>query len=156
MRVVTIGLLCCIFTSCGVGIEEPTPLAKAIGDQDLAKVERLLDQGADPNKRSLLFPLESAAAHENVEILKLLLARGAILQRAVDQRSGWSPLFAAAQDGPPEAVQVLLDSGADPCLRTSASWVKGMRPSEVARHRDNVPVAPMLESAERAACPPGT
>ena len=155
MRVVTVGLLG-IFTSCGFGIEEPTPLVKAIANQDLAKVERLLDEGADPNNRALVFPLESAAARENVEILKLLLARGAILWRAVDKDTGWSPLFSAAQNGPPEAVQVLLDSGADPCTRTSASWVKGMRPSEVARHRGNERVAPILEDAERTKCPPGT
>jgi hypothetical protein len=68
-----------VLSSCGRFIEEPTPLDQAIGDQDLARVERLLNQGADPNQRGLVFPLQAAAAKENVGILELLLARGAVL-----------------------------------------------------------------------------
>lgn len=71
----------------------------------------------------------------------------------MNKDDGWSALFAAAQNGPPEAVQVLLDAGADPCVRTSASWAKGLRPSEVAHKRGNPRVAPILEAAEKARCP---
>lgn len=50
-------------TACGgFGLEEPTPLTRAIADQDLARVERLLDEGADPNQRGV--PLQTAAARE--------------------------------------------------------------------------------------------
>jgi hypothetical protein len=72
-----------VLSSCGRFIEEPTPLLRAIGDQDLARVERLLNQGADPNQRGLVFPLQAAAAKENVGILELLLARGAVLASAI-------------------------------------------------------------------------
>lgn len=142
-----------LLLSCGrFGIEEPSPLVRAVTNQDLAKVERLLDEGADPNKRTLAFPLQAAAARENVEILQVLLARGALLQKAVDKDTGWSPLFAAAQNGPTEAVRILLAAGADPCARTSASWAKGLRPSQVARQKGNERVAPTLEEAERGRC----
>jgi hypothetical protein len=147
--VVLLGLL----VSCGPGgIEEPSPLVRAVTDQDLARVERLLNEGADPNQRTLTFPLQAAAARENIEILELLLARGAVVQKAVDKDTGWSPLFAAAQDGPSDAVRLLLAAGADPCARTSASWAKGLRPSQVARTRGNERAAPTLDEAERARC----
>lgn len=141
--------------SCGGSfIAEPTPLTKAVNDQDLARVERLLDEGHDPNERGVLFPLEIAAGSGNVEILKLLLARGAVVSRAVDDDRAWSPLFSAASGGPAEAVQVLLDAGADPCVRTKVSSVKGMRPSQVARHRGNAQAVPILDQAERTRCHP--
>ncbi|MDP9074732.1 MAG: ankyrin repeat domain-containing protein [Actinomycetota bacterium] len=76
---------------------------------------------------------------------------GGLLGKARDS-DGWSPLFAAAQSGPPEAVRVLLGAGADPCATTSASWAKGLRPSQVTHLRSNERVTPILEAAERARC----
>lgn len=143
-----------LFMACGwFANGEPTALTRAIDDQDVVRVTQLLDGGADPNQRGLLYPLEIAAARESVEILKVLLAHGAVPEKAVDKSTKWSPLFAAAQDGVPEAIQILLNAGSDPCARTSASWAKGLRPSEVARQRKNDRVIPLLESVEVSRCP---
>lgn len=130
-------------------------LERAIQNQDRREVLRLLDEGVNPNRRDLVYPLTIAAANADIEILKLLLARGAVYERAVDKGDGWSPLFAAARSGSPEAVPVLLDAGADPCARTSVSWAKGLRPSELARREANTPLISILEEAERTRCSAG-
>ena len=138
--------------SCGPFQDEDlTPLIRAIQDQDAAKTAELLDQGADPNRRALTYPLTLAAGKEDVEILRLLFVHGADYERAVEKDDGWSPLFSAAQSGPVEAVRILISRGADPCRRTDASWVSGKRPSEVARDR-NPRVVTVLEEAETGRC----
>lgn len=143
-------ILCLAAAGCSSRLAEPTELTRAIAAQDRRLVERLLNEGANTNEKALLFPLELAAGHEDFELVRMLLDHGAKLH--VRNDDNWSALFSAAQDGPPEAVQLLLAAGADPCATTSASWVRGLRPSEVSKHRGNERVARLLEAAERERC----
>lgn len=152
----TIGMCGFVLVSCLVGcapfeLAEPTPLTRAIAAQDRTLVKRLLDEGADPNKGELALPIELAAEGEDVEILELLLDRGAELH--VDRDDKWSALFYAARSGTPEAVRLLVDrAGADPCTRTTLSSFKGLRASEVAQQRGNERVVATLTEIEQARC----
>lgn len=82
---------------------------------DLAAVEALLVDGADPDARDQddRTPLQMAAHSGHVEVARLLLAAGAD-PSALDSDHGKAPLHAAAEQGQPEMVRLLLDRGADP------------------------------------------
>lgn len=95
----------------------------------LAIVERLLDGGADPNRQTL-YPtpgpagdvrinpappgssaLHIAAASRNVELVKLLTARGG--DPNLLRKDGHTPFSVAVMAGDAEAAGALLDAGAD-------------------------------------------
>ncbi len=74
-------------------------------------IEQLLDAGADPNqaREGGGTPIESAARYGHREEVELLIEASADLRFA---------LHAAADGGHVELIQMLLDYGADPLLRT--------------------------------------
>jgi ankyrin repeat protein len=150
---VTLPLLLCLATLLGACAGEvgEDPFIRAIARGERATLQELLAQGADPNERVEGFsPLQEAARQQDTEILRILLAHGAKYRNAVD-RDGWSPLFTAALSGPPETVDILLDLGADPCLRTTSEMAEfdGKRPSEVAESSQNARVSQLLKTAEQ-------
>ncbi len=88
-------------------------LAGAAYAGDLATVERMLEEGADPNSRWCphdALTLHSAAFMGHTEVVKLLLDYGADLG-AVDGQ-GYSALSAALIGGHPETVELLIGKGA--------------------------------------------
>jgi ankyrin repeat protein len=104
-----------------------TPMNAATFGNDTATIQLLLDAGADvetPDTFIGLTPLMNAAGNRNVNAVKLLLAKGAKvnavskteglpkIQTGIVEFGGWTPLGMAAAFGPPEAVNILLDSGA--------------------------------------------
>ena len=94
------------------GQEEPPELLLAINAGDAARVEELLDGGADPN---VVFhdrtPLMYAAYGEHAEIFRLLADRGADLAMRTE-RAG--PLIAiAAEGGNLDILELLVERGAD-------------------------------------------
>jgi alpha-galactosidase len=86
----------------------------AIHDGDLARVTKLLAQGANVNAtdNNQSTPLMQAAAAAPVEVVRLLLDKGADIHAR--DKSGFSPLLVAAYAGHLETVQLLLEKGADP------------------------------------------
>jgi len=91
---------------------EPPELLVAIDDGDLARVEALLDAGADPN---LVFhdrtPLMFCIYGGQVEIFRLLVERGANVEQTSETVG---PLITlAAQTGNLELLGLLLEGGAD-------------------------------------------
>jgi ankyrin repeat protein len=87
-------------------------------------VRRLLDRGVDPNKRygnnltALMWAAgfsDGAGVEDMDEILKLLIARGAVLDDR-DNR-GRTALMIAAATGHLSATELLLSHGADATLR---------------------------------------
>ena len=98
----------------------PLHFAASVGRAD--GVEALLEAGADPHVR--LLNIESTAIHcaaeakrEQVEIIELLLAKGATLN--VQDKLGRTPLHLAAKSRytHPKLIEAMLDLGADPGVK---------------------------------------
>ena len=76
-----------------------TPLIGALLHNDSAEAARLLRHGADPNEGHFagLPPVILAAARQDVELVRLMIAKGADL--GVRDRSGSTPLMWGAFSG---------------------------------------------------------
>ncbi|KAA0163168.1 hypothetical protein FNF28_04395 [Cafeteria roenbergensis] len=90
----------------------------AAGAGKTGEVTRLLEAGAPvnwANRRSGQSPLIKAAQKGHVELMRVLLDRGADLE--AKDNNGWTALIWAARNCHVEAVALLLDRGADPEVR---------------------------------------
>jgi ankyrin repeat protein len=141
----------------------PMPLAigpcleYAVYHSPVAFIETLLEMGADPNVNEAGFPPLIAAlscSHPQpgspgrtdvVDIVRLLIAHGADLhQRGIND---YTPLHAAVAWNNEAALQVLLDAGADPRLRTRID--EHETPREMALKAGLHQMAQRLETHER-------
>ena len=99
-----------------------TPLIAALMHNDVPEAARLLRHGADPNEGrfATLAPVILAAARQEVELVRLMAAKGADLN--VRDRSGATALMWAAFNdaGDPAMVEALLAMGADPLASNKA------------------------------------
>jgi ankyrin repeat protein len=98
-----------------------------------------VDAVADNPQR--IAPLHAAVAGQHPEVVRLLLAAGALPD--LRQPGGWTPLLAAARHGHAEIVAALLDGGADP----TATNDEGVRPAELARSHGHPDIAALIEQA---------
>ncbi len=87
-------------------------MAALTGQIDLA--EQLVARGADVNKTGWT-PLHYAASGGMLAVISLLLENYAYIDAT--SPNGTTPLMMAAHYGSTEAVQLLLDEGADPTLK---------------------------------------
>jgi len=112
---------------------QPLGLAVFFGHNQVAAY--LVAFGADVNSASQnaqrVYPLNSAAAANNLLAVRLLLANGAEVDSR--QAGGFTPLHNAAQNGQVELVELLLQHGADPQARSS----DGRTPLDFAREAGN-------------------
>ena len=106
--------------------------AKAISDG--AKVDSMDTRTSENGRR----PLNWAAYHGHVPVIKLLLARGASIN--LTNRTGFTPLHHAAEMGNREAAALLIAAGADRKLRN----VAGLTAAEVADAREHPDVAALI------------
>ncbi|KEA63166.1 Ankyrin [Marinobacterium lacunae] len=91
-------------------------------DNDAARVQSLLNEGADPNAVSETgyTALYRAAEKGQTDIVKTLLEGGA---RVDASWKGWTPLLAAVRyEGSIETIAALLDGGADMTKRSPDDW----------------------------------
>ena len=99
-----------------------TPLIGALLHNDAAEAARLLRQGADPNEGRFagLPPVILAAARQDVELVRLMAAKGADLN--VRDRSGSTALMWGAfnDSGDAAMVEALIGLGADPLASNKA------------------------------------
>jgi len=107
-------------------------IAEAIKSEDVDAVRRVLDEGADVNAQGGYgqMPLHRAAPHASVEMVTLLLDRGAAID-AQDRQKGWSPLHEATNWRNVEVVRLLLERGAKPSLKAT----HGQTPLDLAKER---------------------
>jgi hypothetical protein len=111
---------------------------------DKEKIAALLNAGADPNGGDPSFsPLVAAALADRVEIVDLLLDKGAKVN-AIRPDSGGTVLHAAAAVGHGDVVKRLLEHGADPKITSKA----GQTAREVAEQSHHPEVAELLRKAE--------
>ena len=87
-------------------------LCRAARDGDAEKVLRLINEGADVNRKNNWgTPLHLASELGHVEVVKVLLEKGADVNAKDDY--GKTPLHDASYYGEEEAVRLLLEKGAD-------------------------------------------
>ena len=97
--------------------QDESPLMMAALKGKLEAVKALLARDADVNKTGWapLHYAASAGSRQHVAIIALLLENHAYIDAT--SPNGTTPLMMAAQYGSNEAVQLLLDEGADPTLK---------------------------------------
>lgn len=97
--------------------QDESPLMMAALKGNLDAVKALLARDADVNKTGWtpLHYAASAGSRQHVAIIALLLENHAYIDAT--SPNGTTPLMMAAQYGSNDAVQLLLDEGADPTLR---------------------------------------
>lgn len=97
--------------------QDESPLMMAALKGNLEAVKALLARDADVNKTGWapLHYAASAGSRQHVAIIALLLENHAYIDATSPY--GTTPLMMAAQYGSNEAVQLLLDEGADPTLK---------------------------------------
>ena len=108
-----------------------TPLLGALLHNDSAEAKRLLEAGADPNEgRFIGFPpVLLAAVRQDLELVRLMAAKGADLT-ATDPSGSTALMWAAFNEyGDAQLVQELLRLGADPSAtnkagETALSWAQ--------------------------------
>ena len=111
----------------------------AAAHRSTAAAVALVDGGADPNvtDRAGNTPLHTAAQTGDLELIKKLLAKGVNIDARTPNTAagggrgggggfraaagGQTPLFVAARAGQIEAMQALLEAGADPKAK-GAGW----------------------------------
>jgi ankyrin repeat protein len=86
---------------------EPDDLSQACIQGDIETVTLLLSAGISPDEG-----LTSSAQNRNLDVVRLLLSKGAAVNKK--DQNGITALHVAALQGGPEIVQLLLDKGADP------------------------------------------
>lgn len=134
-------------------VKEPytnTPvIALAIHWAPLEAVARLLGDGADPNVEVLDgFPsVLSAVMSERSDALELTIL---LLDYDADPNTrginGWTPLHVAAGRDDVRLIQLLVDHGADPTIRTDVDDYE--TPRELAQRCDRHAAAALLEALE--------
>lgn len=95
-------------------------LSKAVKENDLATVKRLIDNGADPEVGQFGFPLLSAASLQgNAEIVSYLISKGADPMKFTGD---FAAIHLAVSGHNTDVVQVLLEAGVPIDLPTKESW----------------------------------
>lgn len=123
----------------------PLHLAAFFGHAELAK--GLLNRNAALDSRATNAmqntPLHAAAAGRSIELVRLLLERGA--DANAPQHGGWTALHAAAQTGDLAMTRLLLAHGADSSARAENNQI----PLDMALSHGHAELAGLLEA------PPG-
>jgi ankyrin repeat protein len=118
---------------------EAEQLLEAVKAGDVAAVRAALDSGINPDVGDIYsgFALSYAAGAGNLEIMRLLLDRGATVNITTDE--GYTPLMEATVNQQTVAVQLLLEARAEPNIVAA-----GQTPLAVAVMLNNLELAQLL------------
>src|SRR5690606_34652286 len=108
-----------LLSACGTGQKNSDPFS-AVASNDAGALRSYLDQGGDPNARSVngeSLVSMATGPHGGEAVLRLLLEPGA---KPDDGVGRWSPLMNASAWCRPGSVSLLLNAGANPGLRNEA------------------------------------
>ncbi len=120
--------------------ESPLMLAALKGYADICK--KLISMDADVNKPGWA-PLHYAATGGHLAVIRILLDNDAYIDAA--SPNGTTPLMMAAGYGSVDAVQLLLEAGADPLLKNA----QGLTAEDFARRVQRDIAAALLAGAVR-------
>ena len=126
--------------------ESALMIAALKGDTELAR--KLIARGADVNKTGWA-PLHYAATGGHVDIIQMLLDESAYIDAESPNKT--TPLMMAAYYGTPQAVKLLLDSGADATLRNQ----QGLSAFDFAERGNRKEAAELISAAIRSKAPKG-
>lgn len=126
--------------------ESPLMLAALKGYLPLC--QRLIEKEADVNKPGWT-PLHYAATGGHLAVMRLLLDSHAYIDAA--SPNGTTPLMMAARYANKDAVQLLLDAGADPMLKN----ILGLTAIDFARQVHKEESVALIAAAVRAGAPKG-
>jgi uncharacterized protein len=116
-----------------------------------AAAHLLLENRAQPdavaNNPMKVMPLHSAAAGQNLAIVRDLLEHGA--PAGAKQEAGWTALHEAAQSGDKQMVELLLKHGADPMAKND----QGITPAQLATEKGHTELARGLQAERNAPTP---
>lgn len=102
----------------GASLEKRDDLSVAIEEYSVKKVEKLLDQGFDINRKDAdgLTPLHQALQMSTPDIALSILQYGADIE--AETVDGWRPIHSAARRGSEDLVRLCLEYNADSLART--------------------------------------
>lgn len=131
-----------------IGPRTHEAMLKAVwwGDRAVETVRLLLESGVDADAQGAYgqmegwFALAFAAQSNHLELVRLLIERGANLQAS--DKIGFTSLMYAARDGHLEIARLLLDAGA----RCSAVDHRGFTALDIAMRNERHEVASLLQS----------
>jgi ankyrin repeat protein len=126
--------------------ESPLMLAALAGMTEVCA--QLITRNADVNKPGWA-PLHYAATSGNLDTLRLLLDNYAYIDAESPNQT--TPLMMAAKYGNPQAVQLLLEAGADSSLKNAL----GLTAFDFAHQADRLDSANLISAAIRANRPKG-
>ncbi len=124
-----------------------TALMVAAFLSDAVVVEALLGHGAEVNRPGWT-PLHYAASAGSILVIRVLLDHDAYIDAESPNKT--TPLMMAARAGRREAVQYLLDEGADLSVKNDA----GFGASDFARAQGHVDIAAILDARQPQATRP--
>ncbi|MEK4628219.1 suppressor of fused domain protein [Solibacillus sp. FSL R7-0682] len=112
-------------------------------------VKRLIDLGADINKRGGVFgggAINVAASEGHIDIVRCLLSNGAEIDVSEPERN---PLFAAIRGGHIDIVKLLIENGIDIHVTYTGESMKNMDALAFAHERGQKEIANLLDSAKK-------
>ena len=120
--------------------ETPLMMAALKGHLDMAK--RIIKKGGDVNKTGWT-PLHYAATGGHIEVMKLLLEEHAYIDAESPNKS--TPIMLAAMYGTPQAVELLIEEGADLLVKNEL----GLTVLDFAKQAERNDIAKAIEEAIR-------